>query len=292
MMGAMTPSLSRRTFLLGSGGLVASAALGGGLAGCANPATRLTLPTPEPDGTARQQLEAMMQTASTNTDLLGLAVRDRRTGATYSYRGDFATQSASIAKVMIVLLALRKSRAEGTELTFEQYGLASEAIINSDNDAADALWEWVGGRTAYTALASELGLPNTHGDDRSEFWSWTNTTPDDQRALVDALVDGSDAIDVDDRLYLLDLMGKTNAEQTWGVGHDRGGHVRVQMKNGWVQFRSLDDLWAVNSIGHVVGDGRDYTAAIMTRMATFDEGRTLVDALGARLFAVMANELT
>lgn len=288
MMGGMTPPLSRRSFLLGTGGVAGAAFVGAtGLVGCANPATQLTLPTPDAVGSVRERLETMMTTAASNTDLLGLSVRDLRTGATYGYRGDFDTQSASIAKVMIVLLALRKARAEGTELTFEQYGLASKAIINSDNDSADALWEWVGGRPAYTALASELGLPNTHADDRSEFWSWTNTTPDDQRSLMDALVDGTRVIDVDDRLYLLDLMSKTNSEQTWGIGHDRGTHVHVQMKNGWVQFRSLDNLWAVNSIGHVVGEGRDYTAAIMTRMSTFDEGRTLVDAIGASLFQIL-----
>lgn len=286
MMEAMTPPLTRRTLLLG----LAGAGLAGlGLGGCANPATQLVLPTPVPDagGTVREQLEAMMTTASANTDLLGLSVRDLRSGATYAYRGDYATQSASIAKVMIVLLALRRARAAGEQLTFEQYGLASQAIINSDNDAADALWAWVGGKQPYTELAAELGLPDTHGDDRSEFWSWTNTTPDDQRALVDALVDGTPAVATEDRMYLLDLMSKTNAEQTWGVGHDRGSHVHVQMKNGWVQFQSLDQLWAVNSVGHVVGEGRDYTAAIMCRMPTFDEGRTLVDAVGAHLFAIM-----
>lgn len=73
---------------------------------------------------------------------------------------------------MIVLFALRKARAEGTELTFDQYTWASKAIINSDNDSADALWE-CGGKDAYTALAADLGLAHTRGDERSEFWSWT-----------------------------------------------------------------------------------------------------------------------
>lgn len=87
-------------------------------------------------------------------------------------------------------------------------------------------------------------------------------------------------------------MGKTNPDQTWGIGHDRGGKVDVWMKNGWVQFKSTDNLWAVNSIGHVAGEGRDYVAAIMCRMPTFEEGRALVDAIGADLFTAMgAGEL-
>ena len=276
-------AFGRRTFLVGT--------LGAGLAlaGCTKGAAPLVTPTASPAGTVREQLDAVMAVYAQNTDLLGLSLRDRRSGATYAFRGDYSTQSASIAKVMIVLLALRKARAEGTELTFDQYTWASKAIINSDNDSADALWGWVGGKDAYTALAADLGLAHTRGDERSEFWSWTNTTPDDQRALVDALVDGSPALAVDDRLYLLDLMGKTNAEQTWGVGHDRGRDVRVQMKNGWVQFASLDNLWAVNTIGHVSGEGRDYTAAIMCRRPTFADGRVLVDAIGADLFTLLGS---
>lgn len=229
-----------------------------------------------------------------NTNLLGLSVRDRRTGGTFAVNGGFETHSASIAKVMISLLALNKARAAGEELPFERYTQISKAIVKSDNDSADALWEWVGGGDQYTRLAVGLGLPNTHADSRSPFWSWTNTTPDDQRTLMDRLVDGTPAINQADRLYLLDVMSQTSLEQTWGVGHDRSkGHDRdtdmvdVQMKNGWVQFKSLDNLWAVNSIGHVQGKGRDYTAAIMCRRPTFDEGRALADAIGADLFRIM-----
>lgn len=280
----MPHRLTRRTLLLGAAGVALTA--------CARPSTQLVLPTAVPAGTPREQLTASMAAFAKNTDLFGVSVHDRRTGATFGHHAGFATQSASIAKVMIVLLALRKARAAGEELTFEQYGLASQAIVNSDNDSADALWEWVGGPSAYTALAAELGLRNTHADDRSEFWSWTNTTPTDQNKLIDLIVDGSPALDVDDRLYLLDLMGRTNPGQTWGVGHPRASKVHVQMKNGWVHFKSVDNLWGVNSIGRVDGEGVDYSAAIMCRMPTFDEGRALVDAVGATLFTVLkAGEL-
>ena len=90
------------------------------------------------------------------------------------------------------------------------------------------------------------------------------------------------AIHVEDQLYLLDLMSRTNPGHTWGVGHDRERNVvHVSMKNGWVQFKSIDNLWGVNSMGYVQGKGRSYVAAIMSRMPTFDEGRALVDAIGA-----------
>ncbi|MFV0450904.1 MAG: serine hydrolase [Propioniciclava sp.] len=273
------PAFGRRTLLAGAAALA--------LTGCAPPGQRLTAPTVSPSGSVREQLAEVMEIYGSNTDQLGLSIHDRTSGGTFEFRGDYDSQSASIAKVMIVLLALRQARTEGPELTFDQYGLASRAVIESDNDAADALWELVGGKASYDELAGALELGHTHSDDRSEFWSWTHTTPVDQQTLVDRLLDGSPALNTEDRLYLLDLMSRTNAEQTWGVGHDRGGEVTVQMKNGWVQFQSLDNLWAVNSIGHVVGKDRDYTAAIMCRMPTFDEGRSLVDAIGAQIFQIL-----
>ena len=276
-------TLSRRSLLLGASALA--------LAGCSRGPAPLKTPEAPPTGSVREQLQSVMDTYGTNTDKLGLSVKDLRTGAEFAWQGDFATNSASMAKVMIVLLALNKARRAGEELSFENYGRASRAIIASENDPADQLWEWVGGRDAYTTLAAELGLADTRGHAESEFWSWTHTTPDDQRKLADLLVHGTPAVHDEDRLYLLDLMSKTSSSQTWGIGHDKGKGVRVSMKNGWVQFKSIDNLWGVNSMGHVTGKGRDYVAAIMTRMPTFDEGRALVDAIGADLFRILEGEL-
>lgn len=273
--------LSRRGLLLGASALALTA--------CSRGPAPLVTPTASPTGPVRAQLQAIMDAYAANTDLLGMTVKDLRSDEVFAFRGDFATNSASIAKVMIVLMALRKVREDGTELTFEQYGWASKAIMSSDNDAADALWEFAGGRDAYTRLAADLELPNTRGHADSEFWSWTHTCPDDQCRLVELLVRGTPVIHDEDRLYLVDLMSKTVASQTWGVGHDRGREVDVAMKNGWVQFRSIDNLWGVNSIGHVKGLGRDYVAAIMCRRETFDDGRALVDAIGADLFDVMGS---
>ncbi|MFV0406690.1 MAG: serine hydrolase [Propioniciclava sp.] len=274
--------LTRRLLLTGIVGLTAA-----GMAGCARTPAPPALSADLLSGSVRQQLTTVLDHYRAQTDLLGISLRDRTSGATFEVRGDYGSQSASIAKVMIVLLALQQARRAGTELTFAQYGLASQAIINSDNDSADTLWAEVGGTAAYDRLAADLGLRSTHSDARSDFWSWTGTTPHDQRVLIDLLLDGSEALHTDDRRYLLDLMGRTNAEQTWGVGHDRGSDVTVHMKNGWVQFKSTDNLWAVNSIGHVSAPDRDYTAAIMGRMPTFDEGRQLVDALGAHIFTIL-----
>lgn len=276
----MTESgFSRRALLLG-----ASAAV---LAGCARPPVRITRPTASPTGTVRDQLTQIMGTYTQNTDKLGLAVRDLRSGQDWTSNGNYSSQSASMAKVMISAMALRKARSEGHELDFDKMALVSRAIIDSDNNAADTLWDYAGGPDAYQRLANELLMTNTRRDPANTFWSWTWTTPSDQIVLLDRLLHGTPALTESDRLYLLDVMRKTNPAQTWGVGHDKGDHVEVQMKNGWVEFKSSDGLWAVNSMGHVSGDGRDYLAAMMCRVPTFETGRALLDAIGGDLFRVL-----
>ena len=283
-----TPLFSRRAGLLALGGAVLA---GPALAGCSNTPT---VPTPSvsPTGSVREQLQSALTTIAAGNDRLGAAVLDLRSGATWDFRGDWASQSASMAKPMIVSMALRKARADALQqpLPAEQAAQAEKAIKNSDNDSADALWDWAGRRPAYDALASDLGLKATHSAPEKDFWSWTWTTPDDQRSFLRQLVEGdTKALTDAERSYLLGLMGQVEDDQAWGVGAPRSSSVKVELKNGWVQFESTDNLWAVNSIGHVSGDGRDYLLAIMTRTPTFDLGRAYCNAIGDWVFRILGS---
>lgn len=284
----LNPSFSRRSGLLALGGVAVS---GLALAGCSSAPT---VPTPSvsPAGSVREQLQAVLTVIAKDHDKLGVAVADLRTGATWDFRGDWASQSASMAKPMIVSMALRKARAEKLQqpLPAEQAAQAEKAIRNSDNDAADALWTWAGARPAYDALASDLGLRATRSAPERDFWSWTWTTPDDQRSFLHQLVKGdTKALTDAERSYLLGLMGQVQDDQAWGVGAPRSGSVKVELKNGWVQFQSTDNLWAVNSIGHVAGDGRDYLLTIMNRTPSFELGRAYCDAIGDWVFRVLGS---
>lgn len=273
---------SRRTLLAGAAAIT--------LAGCSKAPVAIVTPTATPTGSVRARLDAAMAAFGQNTDKLGVAVRDLRSGVDYDFKADYASQSASMAKVMLSAMALRKARAGGAEADFATRTHISKALVDSNNDAADALWEFAGKREAYDETARAFGLPaSTHSDPTREFWSWTWTTPADHRQLMTALVSGTPALDDRDRRYLLDVMGKTNPKQTWGVGNPRGREVKVQMKDGWVQFQSTDNLWAVNSVGRVEGKGVGYTACFMCRVPTFDEGRVLLDAIGASVWDAMAS---
>ncbi|WP_040161555.1 serine hydrolase [Nigerium massiliense] len=283
----MGSGVSRRTLLFGA----SAAAV---FAGCARPPVVVQTPTASPTGPVREQLAQLMDAYGRNTEQFGLALRDLRSGRDYEFRGDYTSQSASMAKVMIVAMALRQARKDGGPLPFDRMTQASKAIIESDNDSADALWAYAGGPDAYQALANELQMTHTRRDPKNEFWSWTWTTPSDQRLLIDKIVHGTPALTEQERFYLLDLMAKTEADQTWGVGAPKTSAtahpvVRVWMKNGWVQFQSTDGMWAVNSMGRVEGDGRDYLLAMMSRVPTFQQGKAFLNDVGADVFRVMGS---
>lgn len=72
-------SLSRRGLLAGTAALA--------LAACSRAAAPLVTPTASPTGPVRSQLQAVMEVYARNTDLLGISVRDRRTGGVFAFRG-------------------------------------------------------------------------------------------------------------------------------------------------------------------------------------------------------------
>ena len=278
--------ISRRQLLIrGSALAVGGAAL---LAGCGGPS--IPTPTASPTGSIRAQLDEAIRIIANGSDKLGVAIHDLRNGAVYGFNPEYASQSASMAKPMIVLMAERRARATGVPLTAEQREQATAAITRSENDPADALYAFAGQGAAYTELAGELELPNTHADDgHLESWSWTWTTPADQVLLVQRLVEGSPAVTAEERGFVWDLMGEVIDEHSWGVGAPRSETVKVHLKNGWVEFKSSDGLWAVNSMGQVEGDGRNYRIAMMTRTPDFDTGRETLDAIGTWVFDILGS---
>ncbi len=277
--------ISRRSLLASAG------AVTGGLALAACTGTpNIARPTASPSGTITAQLDTVMTVIAHGSNQFAVWVQDQRTGGVYGYNPDYTSQSASMAKPMIVSMALRKAATDGGELSAENTELARKAITNSDNDAADALWAYAGGRPAYDALAKDLGMTESHSDPAKDFWSWTWTTPHDQVLLAHTLANGgSQALTNAQCKFTWDLMGKVQDDQTWGIGQPRSASVATNLKNGWVQFQSTDNLWAVNSMGGVEGEGRSYFACVMTRTADFATGREITTEVGKWIFSILGS---
>jgi hypothetical protein len=172
-----------------------------------------------------------------------------------SVYGDERTYpSASIVKVSI-LAALREPLSE------RDRELARAMIVSSDNDAATALWERIGGAAGLDAAHARLGLSQTVAD---RAWGLTRTTARDQLVVLRAVFGGPHP-------YLRSLMRQVVPGQDWGVSAAGGPWA---LKNGWMPMRATG-LWTVHSVGQANGS---LIAVLSDGHPTRDAGVACVEA--------------
>ncbi len=172
--------------------------------------------------------------------------------------------TASIVKVDILAALLLRHQDAGTRLTAAERGLATAMIERSDNDAATALWDTVGGAAGLAAANRTLGLTATDGGS-GELWGLTQTTPGDQLALLRAVFgdDGASPLSAASRAYVRSLMSAVTAGQRWGVSAADSDDAGFALKNGWLQ-RTATGLWDINSIGEVTYRGHRLLIAVLS----------------------------
>ncbi|MFI0932890.1 serine hydrolase [Streptomyces sp. NPDC021019] len=194
-----------------------------------------------------------------------LAVLDLSSGAGASVgtaeADDHEFDTASIVKVDILAVLLLQVADEGRALTAQERRQATVMIENSDNTAADALWDAIGGAEGLAAANTRLGLTETVPGD-GPYWGLTQTTPDDQLRLLQAVFGEDSALSADARSYLQGLMGSIAADQDWGASAAADDPGSAQLKNGWLA-RSGTGLWVTNSIGRVEVAGHTLLLAIL-----------------------------
>ena len=249
---------------------------------------RSILPAPSngADTPSRAALSrAVMAELGGRSDVIGVSVLDRRTGAWWHYRGDVAVRSGSVSKVLVLAAALRKARAEQGRLTAQQRAQARLAITESDNASADALYAFIGGHAAIAELAQDLGMAATAAAEPASHWGLTLTTPNDLVRLMQRLTSGSPATHPDDDAAVLALMSQVIDGQRWGAGTVRSDTIDVHVKNGWM---AVGNPWVINSVGDVRGAGRDYALALMqTRQPDQDSGIRRASRIGRAVFGAL-----
>ncbi|CAL9623729.1 hypothetical protein SUDANB174_05866 [Streptomyces sp. enrichment culture] len=194
-----------------------------------------------------------------------VAVLDLSTGARASGgtadADDHEFDTASIVKVDILASLLLQAADDGRALTTQERRQATVMIENSDNAAADALWNAIGGAKGLAKANTRLGLTETTPGD-GPYWGLTQTTPDDQLRLLQAGFGEDSALSADARSYLQGLMGSIAADQDWGISAAADAPESAQLKNGWLA-RSGTGLWVTNSIGRVEVAGHTLLLAVL-----------------------------
>jgi beta-lactamase class A len=172
---------------------------------------------------------------------------------------DLRGRTASIVKVDILETLLHRT---GGHLSHSQRETATAMIEHSDNDAATELWNEDGEGEGVTAYNDDLGLQHTV---TNLHWGLTKTTAADQVTLVKELVHHSPLLTNSSRHFQRHLMHNVEADQRWGITGGVPSSAKVAIKNGWLPVEKDDYRWAVNSIGWVRGDGKNYEIAVLTQ---------------------------
>ena len=189
------------------------------------------------------------------------ALYDESSGESFLYNPTQRGATASIAKVNIVASLLYQRAKKRVALTPVEDSLAKLAIEQSDNDAAEALWEDLGYNAGLNTLNSKLNLRQTQLNP-ANIWGLEVTTPADQLKLLKSIVLPSKLLSATNQGYIKNLMEHVISSQRFGVPAGVPSGVEVGVKNGWDVEGS--NGWQINTVGYVQSKSNPYLLVVMT----------------------------
>jgi len=257
--------------------------------------------TATPDvGTHKDPLDSPVASyLATRTGIVSAAVYDLATRQTWVIGSGRPQVEASVVKLDI-LDALLAHRGWHGGLSKNDQVLAQLMIEDSDNNAATALWNAVGGAKGIRLFDNAAGLIDTAPSRCvvcSGFpwpgWGLTTTTPADQIALLRETVEAGGLLTKVDHSYVLHLMENVTPGQRWGVSGGVPERATVALKNGWLPLNEADTDWQVNSVGWISGLGRNYLMAVLTTgNSTESYGIDTIDGLSALVWKHMTEAVS
>jgi hypothetical protein len=189
------------------------------------------------------------------TGTVAVAVYDAASDQSWSSSGT-RFETASIVKLAILEALLARAQSQHRGLTTVEQTLTDQMIGTSNNEAATALFEKIGGPAGLRSFLNKIGATQTTV---ASSWGLTRTTAWDQLAALKAFAYPNHVLTDASRQAVDRALGRVVADQRWGVSEGPEQAV-VRVKNGWL---SDSTGWHTNSIGHVVGNGRDYVIAVL-----------------------------
>ena len=231
---------------------------------------------------------AVSALTTADNDDVSVAVENLGTGAAASYNVSDKYVTASIVKLDILCTLLYQAQLSGRSPSDSEVSLTTTMIENSNNDAAQRLFEDVGGAPAITAANKVFGLTGTAVEENSVdeagySWGDTTTTAVDQLQLLRQIFTTSSVLNASNRSYVKSLMADVESDQRWGVSaaadDPSPSGSDYLLKNGWLPRRTTN-LWEINSIGEVQHDGQQYLVAVLSSgNKTMDSGISVVQQL-------------
>jgi hypothetical protein len=230
---------------------------------------------------------AVMRFLASTASIVSSSLYDVRTGQTWTFRPGSEQHMASVVKVDILATLLHDRQNRDVPLPPATVELATLMIEDSDNDAATALFNEIGGPAGLASFNSLVGLT---GIVPNYAWGFTDTTAADQVRLLRLFVQPNRVLDPASRRFGIGLMTNVTPSQAWGVSAGPPRGTIVALKDGW--YPTEPGAWQINSIGWIDGHGCDYILAVITeRNSSMTSGIDSVETLSRMLWANV-NHLT
>ena len=209
------------------------------------------------------------------------AIYDQRSGRTWTFNPRAEDVTASIEKVDILATLLADHRSE--PMSRAEAETVTEMIEVSDNDAAQDLWDRVGGAEGVGDFNHAIGMSHTALNTLG-YWGLSRTSAADQVTLLRQIAYPG-RLTVKSRQTAWSLMTHVTPSQAWGVTAGLPPGATVAVKNGWLPRASG---WQVNCDGIVRGAGYDDVVCIMTRDdATEADGIATISRLAGLLWRAL-----
>lgn len=163
---------------------------------------------------------------------------------------------------------------------------AATAITVSDNQAAERLWESLGGGNAASAAVEAVlveggdvvsQVPAVHTRAGYSIFGQTSWSLTDQARF------GSRLPCLPSSARVLELMGQVSPDQRWGLGRIAG----ARFKGGWGP--GVTGGYLVRQFGIVPGAGGDVAVAIAVDAPTFEAGTAALSAMADALAPQLAS---
>jgi hypothetical protein len=210
------------------------------------------------------------------------ALLDTRTGEMFGPPDRSAlSTTASLIKSWIGADFLRRAAEEGRTPSDEELEAVESMIRDSDNDAAEALYEANGGASSISRLISRCGLMDGRVA-ADGGWSRTLLSPADVARLGACIADGR-AAGPTWTAYLLDELRGVRDEGDFGIrkAFPPEQQHTIATKNGWVE-REEEQEYHVSCMA--IGDG--WVVGVMTRYEIdkgYEYGAAICELVGRRL---------
>lgn len=218
---------------------------------------------------------------------MSIAALDLTNGHRYRYPGSRTVRVAGLVQLDLLEAVLLRHQQPGQPLTAADIANATAMIEHGDQNAADTLWDQMGGAEAFRASNRQLGVRHTNPD-QDRYWALATSDAEDQLTLLRNLGDGH-VLNASSREFALSLLNKVEPDEAWGVSMVGDPATHAALKNGWLNADDDNGLWAVGSAGLITVRGHRVLLAVLTQHnPTQQDGIHLVQDLAATTIAAVA----